>query len=268
MTFTRISDNLFDSSLWSDSTAEGAYTLKLWLAILGEARTRGGRFSRLTPAKAARIAAMPLEMATTAIQRLVEPDAGDSSGVAEGRRLVPDPDGGPNDFIITNWQRYGRDFERASNAERQRRHRLRHAEDNDQSVTPALRERDEVTPRNARREGDEVDQVETKKKTTPSESKKKSPKDLVEALTLDVDLRAWCADKAPHLDAADELDAFKERMRGNGYRSNAGPVRDARAAFQTHIRNAVKYARTSVPQSKTAAGGSNVAIRDFFRDRQ
>lgn len=127
MSFTRISDNLFDSSLWSDSSYEGVCTLKLWLAILGEARTAAGRFRRLTPAKAARIGAIPLEMAATAIEKLTSPDPMDSSGFADGRRLLPDADGAPNDYIVANWETYGREFERASKAARQRRWRAKRA---------------------------------------------------------------------------------------------------------------------------------------------
>ncbi len=128
MSYTRISDNLFDSSLWSDSSLEGAYTLKLWLAILAEARRSDGRFRRLTPAKAARIGAIPLEMAAIAIARLVNPDVNDSSGVENGRRLLHDPEGAPNDYRVTNWDRYGDEFERASKTARQRRWRARRSE--------------------------------------------------------------------------------------------------------------------------------------------
>jgi hypothetical protein len=127
VSYTRISDNIFDSSLWSDCSYLGACTTKLWLAILRESRTTEGHFRRLTPAKAARIGAIPLEMAADAIERLTSPDPMDSSGVEGGRRLLRDPEGAPTDFIITNWQEYGLQFERASKAARQRRWRAKKA---------------------------------------------------------------------------------------------------------------------------------------------
>jgi len=85
-----------------------------------------------------------------------------------------------------------------------------------------------------------------------SESRKlvrASAKELVESLRLDADLLEWCKATAPEFAAegkriaayADELETFKDRMRANGYRTNAGPVKDAHAAFRTHLRNAVKF---------------------------
>ena len=132
--YTRVSDNLFDSSLWSDGSYEGCAALKLFLALLGEARRQHGKVRRLTIAKAARVGAIPLELAKEAIDRLTGPDRDDSSGIAEGRRLLPDPDGAPNDFIVTNWEAYGKSFARANAAERQFCKRKRDGE-RDASVT-------------------------------------------------------------------------------------------------------------------------------------
>ncbi|MGK2855855.1 MAG: hypothetical protein ACSLFQ_01480 [Thermoanaerobaculia bacterium] len=139
--YTRISDNLEDSSLWSDDSYEGVCALKLWFAVLREGRTQSGRVKRLTAAKAARVGAIPLDLAREAIERLTGPDAEDSSGIAEGRRLLPDPAGGPNDFVITNWAAYGREFKRANDAARQQRKRERDGE-RDASVTASRSERD------------------------------------------------------------------------------------------------------------------------------
>ena len=71
---------------------------------------------------------------------------------------------------------------------------------------------------------------------------KSSAKDLVESMYLDSGLIDWCNAHAPDLNAAAEVESFKDRMRTNGYKTNAGPVKDARAAFRTHMRNAVLYA--------------------------
>lgn len=85
----------------------------------------------------------------------------------------------------------------------------------------------------------------------PSAVSKRSAKDEVENLTLGAHEREWCASKAPGFDADDELEAFKERLRGNGYRTNAGPVKDAWATFQTHMRNAVKFSRRAPSLQRT-----------------
>lgn len=68
-----------------------------------------------------------------------------------------------------------------------------------------------------------------------------SARDLVEGLTLDAALLSWCNRAAPQHDPQAELDAFKDRMRACDYKTNAGPVKDASAAFRTHMRNAVKF---------------------------
>lgn len=79
-----------------------------------------------------------------------------------------------------------------------------------------------------------------------SESRKlvrTSAKELVEALRTE-DVQAEALKIAPEWTFANihfELEQFKDRMRANGYRTNAGPVKDAHAAFRTHMRNAVKF---------------------------
>lgn len=80
-------------------------------------------------------------------------------------------------------------------------------------------------------------------KPAPSQQRlvKGSARDLVESLTLDAKMLGWCAEKAPGFDPSVELEAFRDRMRANDYKTNAGPVKDAHAAFRTHMRNAVKF---------------------------
>lgn len=85
---------------------------------------------------------------------------------------------------------------------------------------------------------------------------KGSSRDLVESLTLDAKMLGWCAKNAPGFDAEAELEAFKDRMRMSEYRTNAGPVKDAHAAFRTHMRKAVMYGtkpKTSKPLMKAFA---------------
>jgi hypothetical protein len=79
---------------------------------------------------------------------------------------------------------------------------------------------------------------------------KSSAKDLVESLYLDADLLGWCQKNASAIDCGAELEQYKDRMRANGYKTNSGPVRDARAAFRTHMRNAVRYSSAKPPAPK------------------
>jgi hypothetical protein len=88
-----------------------------------------------------------------------------------------------------------------------------------------------------------------------------SARDLVESLRLDADLLAWCARTAPDFDAADELDAFKDRMRANKYKTNQGPVADAAAAFRTHMRNAVKFGHGRAVRPSPSNAQRSVAPR-------
>lgn len=68
-----------------------------------------------------------------------------------------------------------------------------------------------------------------------------SAKELVEGLRLDADLLDYCKRVAPDFDAETELSDFKLRMRANGYKVGKNAVKDARAAFQYHMRQAVKF---------------------------
>lgn len=79
-----------------------------------------------------------------------------------------------------------------------------------------------------------------------------SAKDLVEGLRVESFIDFHNRNIPPHIDLIAELEAFQDRMRANGYRTNAGPVKDAAAAFRTHLRNAVKFAspRKQQPAAK------------------
>lgn len=77
-----------------------------------------------------------------------------------------------------------------------------------------------------------------------SESKRlvrASTRDLVESLQLDAAKVTWCLQRAPEFDPHVELENFKIRMRANGYKVGRNAVKDAWAAFQYHMNNAVKF---------------------------
>lgn len=83
-----------------------------------------------------------------------------------------------------------------------------------------------------------------------------SARELVESLHLDAERRSWCAKRAPGIDPDAELESFKIAMRACGYKLSSGKgglVRDAWAAFQTRMENAVKFAKTRNEPAKVVA---------------
>ena len=117
------------------------------------------------------------------------------------------------------------------------------------------------------------DEQKGKQAELRSDKPRGSAKDLVEGLALSDELRQLGSSLS--LDSDSELEQFKDRMRGNGYRTNQGPVKDAAAAFRTHLRNAAKFARThrgngsqtTHPLSASTQGDQRAAINSFFANR-
>jgi hypothetical protein len=77
-----------------------------------------------------------------------------------------------------------------------------------------------------------------KKESSSPSAPIKSSKDLVEGFVPSDDNRGWAAKKTPSVPVDAETDAWRDRMRQNGYRTNAGPVKDPAAAWRTAMRNA------------------------------
>lgn len=63
----------------------------------------------------------------------------------------------------------------------------------------------------------------------------------VEAFALDDSHRIWAAQNTPNVPPDVELEAWKDRLRANEYRTNQGPVRDPAASWRTAMRNAEKW---------------------------
>jgi hypothetical protein len=79
--------------------------------------------------------------------------------------------------------------------------------------------------------------------TSPSETKnKKGAKELVEEFELTADLRLEARSKYPLVDVTAETTLWYQRLRANGYRTNAGPVKDAVAAWRYWMGSAQKRA--------------------------
>lgn len=77
--------------------------------------------------------------------------------------------------------------------------------------------------------------------TADAEATATGSKEKVESFELLPHHREWAAENAPSVPPDEELAAWKDRMRGNGYRTNQGPVKNAQATFYTAMRNAEKW---------------------------
>lgn len=187
-----------------------------------------------------------------ALERLGSPEQESRSQDHDGRRLIR-VNGG---YLILNYDKYReRDY---TSAERSRRFRERKKGNDPSSQHGVAALRNGVASRDITQAEAEVEvdsEAEEESKTTPARKRsapcpasaklfKASPEELVESLSLDADKLAWCVKRAPTIDPYRELDSFKIAMRACGYRLSSGkggPVRDAWAAFQTRMENAVKF---------------------------
>jgi len=89
--------------------------------------------------------------------------------------------------------------------------------------------------------------------TTEAPREKAKSEVLVESFVLTEKHYAWGKENAPSVPLDVELEAWKDRMRTSGYKTNAGPVRNAQSAFYTACRNAERWG--------TYTGGKTAAPR-------
>lgn len=82
--------------------------------------------------------------------------------------------------------------------------------------------------------------------------KNPSAQEAIEAFILGDDHRIWAAQNCPNVPVDVELEAWKDRCRANGYRTNAGPIRDPAGSWRTSMRNAEKWGSYAKQQ-----GGGN-----------
>jgi hypothetical protein len=66
-------------------------------------------------------------------------------------------------------------------------------------------------------------------------------RELVEDFAVTDHLRAWAAEKAPGVDVDAATESWRDHFRHNGYRTRAGPICDADAAWRNWMRNEVKF---------------------------
>jgi len=70
-----------------------------------------------------------------------------------------------------------------------------------------------------------------------------SAKERVEAFQVEIEHRTWAADNAPDVDIGSETERWRDHLRANGYKTRAGPVRDAAASWRNWIANEQKWGR-------------------------
>lgn len=75
---------------------------------------------------------------------------------------------------------------------------------------------------------------------------KKQPtgaRELVESFAVSDEQRMWAKAKFPAIDVDAATDAWRDHFRSNGYKTRAGPIRDADAAWRNWIRGEEKFSR-------------------------
>ena len=68
-------------------------------------------------------------------------------------------------------------------------------------------------------------------------------RDLVEKFEVTDRHRTWAAEKVPGVDIDAATEAWRDHFRHNGYKTRAGPIADADAAWRNWMRNEVKFSR-------------------------
>jgi hypothetical protein len=74
----------------------------------------------------------------------------------------------------------------------------------------------------------------------PQTKKARSAEQLVEEFAVTDDLRRWAVEHTPSLDVESQTRRWRDRLRANGYKSNAGPVKDAAASWRYWMETAAE----------------------------
>lgn len=184
---------------------------------------------------------------------LMSPDSDSSDRMRapenQGRRIEEVPGG----FRLLNFAYYrglrNDDDRREQNRRAQEKFRLSHSQPKSASVS-----RDKPLKAHTETDADSEAKAEAKKvKDLVPAAPKQSAKDLVESFTLEQKHRDWGRSKCPSVPLDAELDAWKDRMRANGYVVGKSPVKDPQAAFYTSCRNAEAWRTYGPPGARTRA---------------
>ncbi len=195
-----------------------------------------------------RAGGMSVEDGLTALERLGAPEQESRSQAFDGRRLIR-VDGG---YLVLNYEKYReRDY---TAAERTRRWRERQRE---------TRNGDAVTRNVTQAEAEAEAEAEesTPIIATPGNARtmaKATAKTLVESFAVEDSHRIWAAQNCPSVPVDEETEAWKDRLRANGYLAGKTPVRDAAASWRTSMKNAEKWGSY---RQKGNGNGRSVAIR-------
>lgn len=79
----------------------------------------------------------------------------------------------------------------------------------------------------------------------------------VEAFQLDDSHRIWAAQNTPSVPVPVEFEAWKDRLRANGYLAGKTPVKDPASSWRTAMRNAEKWGSYAGKGNGAGNGGSN-----------
>lgn len=239
--YTRVFASILDSSINLERIPPSVRWLWVTMLLIADGNRTG--IVDMPVERLASKAGLSVTQTKEGLAILSAPDAESTSDEEDGRRLIPIREDAARGWKLVNWEKY----HDIANAEQQR------TLANDRLRKFRSKKRNE-TPSNADETGSNTSEASTNttadtktleplatKKPSPSSPKKETSKDLVENLTLTGKQLDWCAAKAPSINPDEELEAFKERMRANGYTVGKSTVKDAWSAFQTQMRNAEKW---------------------------
>lgn len=239
------------------------------LVILSKDLGLKGRVPR-DPFYVARVLNCHEDTISRAIAVLCSPDPETPDDDFAGRRLIDD-----GEFLyIVKWSDYQKDPDPTA-AERQARYRerMRNALHRDSDgVTRNSRESDDRDLETLRLRDSETEETESKSNDLlpadggqPTVTPKKRPRrerpparEQVESFELTPKLREWGRENCPLVRLDEETETWKDRLRANGYKTNAGPIQDAVACWRYSMKRQQEWTHDRRRNSGTgtkAAGG-------------
>lgn len=248
---------VFNRRIYTGTVSVLPYAARLaWGVVLFEGEKLHGKV-KLPVYDLSRWAAITVDEAAEALRKFQEADPHSSSKIDDGRRLRPVP-GEEDWYEIINWDKHLEERQVFFNRLRQQRFKAKrqrvtvgnagNAEQRSVTKEPELEPELEEELRSLPSEqnsGKSKSKALLSSAEPPTEPKapKKTAKDLVEALVVDLDMRSWATKNAAGVDVDFETDNWRDYLRANGYRTKAGPVKDAAASWRTWMKNARKFAQ-------------------------
>lgn len=100
-----------------------------------------------------------------------------------------------------------------------------------------------VSPRARSQNSQDSFSLDSSRREEKKNNRSTGARELVEGFVVTDKHRQWAAEKTPGIDVDAATEAWRDHFRHNGYKTRAGPVCDADAAWRNWMRNEVKFSR-------------------------